>query len=964
MKTPLVPFLSIVFCYCFWKHNSFHITGVYGQIVEDQNQLLLQLKNSLKFKHEKSRKLVSWNSITNGCEWNGVYCDEGQVVGLDLSGESINGGFDNSSSLFSLQNLQTLNLSGNNFSSEIPSGFNKLKNLTYLNLSYAGFVGQIPIEISSLTRLVTLDISSFSFLLRQPLKLENFDLQMLVQNLTMIGQLYMDGVSVSAQGKEWCNALLQLHSLMELSMSNCNLTGPLDPSLIRLGNLSVIRLDQNNLSSPVPANFANFPNLTTLRLSSCGLTGNFPKKIFQISTLSDIDLSFNKDLYGSLPLFPVNGLLRTLTVSNTRFSGALPASISNLTQLSILDLNNCHFNGTLPSSMSRLRELTYMDLSINNFTGPIPSLNMSKNLVHLDFSHNDFTGSITSLHLEDLRELVLIDLQDNLLNGILPSSLFSLPLLRSIRLSNNIFQGQLEEFSNISFSKLETLDLSSNSLIGPVPTSFFFLTSLKVLQLSFNKLNGTIKLDDIHRLANLSTLALSHNGLSIDTNDEGVGHVSSFPKMTSVELASCNLTEFPSFLRNQSQITTLDLSSNYIKGSIPTWSWQLYSLAQLNLSHNLLSNSEGPVKNASSKLSILDLHSNQLQGKLPIFAVQATYLDYSSNNFSFTVPADVGSSLPSAIFLSLSDNSLGGSIPLSLCNNSNLLVLDVSYNLFNGTIPDIPDKFPVSCTLRTLDVNSNLLQGTIPKSLANCRSLEVLDLGNNQVDDGFPYFLNTISTLRVMVLRGNKFHGQIQCTHSNGTWHMLQIVDLAFNNFSGLLPGKCFKTWNAMMLDEYHDGSKLNHIGSQKKEYLKHVQILDLNLTGLMYQLEWVLGLEQVRLCLLYLFLERLKKWSNNKIDRVLLILLPMLSLTWIPIADDETDEDTKENSDKEEDYDYNAEQDNLVHQRFRGRYCVLCSKLDISKKKAIHDPKCTCYASPPISKSAYPEPHYSHSHT
>ncbi|KAL2330706.1 hypothetical protein Fmac_018287 [Flemingia macrophylla] len=811
MRNPHVPFLSIAFCYYFWMHHSIYFTRVSGTIFKDQQRSLLKLKNRLKFEHERLRKLVSWNSSTDGCEWRGVTCDEeGHVIGLDLSGESIYGGFDNSSSLFSLQNLQTLNLVGNNFSSKVPSGFNKLKNLTYLNLSYAGFVGQIPIEISYLTRLVTLDISSVSFLFGQPLKLENFDLQTLVQNLTMIRQFYMDGVIVTAKANEWCNALLKLVSLQEQSMSNCNLSGPLVSSLTRLVNLSIISLDKNNLSSPVPETFANFPNLTTLHLCSCGLTGKFPEKI------------------------SVNGLLRKLIVSHTRFSGALPASISNLTQLSMLVLSNCHFNRTLPSSMSRLGELTYMDLSNNDFTGPIPSLNMSKNLMHLDFSHNDFMGSITSLHLESLRELVVLDLHENLLNGSLPSSLFSLPLLQTIRLSDNIFQGQLEEFFNISFSKLETLDLSNNNLEGPLPPSFFSLTSLKVLQLSFNELNGTIKLDEIHRLANLRTLALSHNDLSIDTNYEGVGHVSSFPKMATVELASCNLIEFPSFLRNQSEIRTLDLSSNYIKGYIPTWIWQLDSLAQLNLSHNSLSNSEEPVKNTSSKLSLLDLHSNQLPGKLPIFAVHAIYLDYSSNNFSFTIPTDVATSLSSAIFLSLSDNSLAGSIPRSLCNNSSMLVLDVSYNLFNGAIPEcltqsetfvvlnlqhnkfhgsIPDKFPVSCTLRTLDLNSNLLHGTIPKSLANCRSLEVLDFGNNQVDDGFPYFLDTISTLRVVVLRGNKLRGQIQCTRSNSTWHVLQIIDLAFNNFNGLLPGNCLKTWRAMMLDEYYDGLKLNHIG-------------------------------------------------------------------------------------------------------------------------------------------------------
>ncbi|KAL2958043.1 hypothetical protein AAZX31_18G185500 [Glycine max] len=153
MRIPHVPFLSFIFCYCFLIHHSVYYTGVKAQIVEDQQQSLLKLKNSLKFETNKSTKLVSWNPSVDFCEWRGVACDEdGQVTGLDLSGESIYGGFDNSSTLFSLQNLQILNLSANNFSSEIPSGFNKLKNLTYLNLSHAGFVGQIPTEISYLTR--------------------------------------------------------------------------------------------------------------------------------------------------------------------------------------------------------------------------------------------------------------------------------------------------------------------------------------------------------------------------------------------------------------------------------------------------------------------------------------------------------------------------------------------------------------------------------------------------------------------------------------------------------------------------------------------------------------------------------------------------------------------------------------------------------------------------------------------
>ncbi|CAJ1807203.1 unnamed protein product [Sphenostylis stenocarpa] len=384
-----------------------------------------------------------------------------------------------------MQSLQKLDLSANEFSCEIPSGFSKLKNLTYLNLS--------------------------------------------------------------------------------------NLSGPLDPSLIRLHNLSIIRLDQNNLSSPVPETFANFSKLTTLHLSSCELTGIFPEKIFQVATLSEIDLSFNPYLNGSLPELPLNGPLQTLIVSGTGFSGSIPASVNNLWQLSIIDLSHCHFNGRLPSSISRLRELTYLDLSFNNFTGPIPSLNMSLNLIHLDLSHNYFTGSIASIHLDGLKYLLQIDLQGNFFNGSLPSTLFFLPLLRSIRLSNNNFQGQLNHVSNISHSMLEILDLSCNDLEGSIPTYIFYLRSLSVLKLSSNNLNGTLKLDLIQRLENLTTLAFSHNNFSVDTNLSDVGFMSSFHKMRRVELASCSLIEVPTFLRNQSNITTIDLSSNHIRGSIPTW---------------------------------------------------------------------------------------------------------------------------------------------------------------------------------------------------------------------------------------------------------------------------------------------------------------------------------------------------------------------------------------------------------
>ncbi|KHN20332.1 hypothetical protein glysoja_034715 [Glycine soja] len=65
---------------------------------------------------------------------------------------------------------------------------------------------------------------------RQPQKLESLELQNFVQSFSRIRQLYMDGVSIK-WGQDWYNALLPLLSLEELSMSNCNLSGPLNSSL-------------------------------------------------------------------------------------------------------------------------------------------------------------------------------------------------------------------------------------------------------------------------------------------------------------------------------------------------------------------------------------------------------------------------------------------------------------------------------------------------------------------------------------------------------------------------------------------------------------------------------------------------------------------------------------------------------------------------------------------------------------
>ncbi|KAK7390209.1 hypothetical protein VNO78_25508 [Psophocarpus tetragonolobus] len=634
-------------------------------------------------------------------------------------------------------------------------------------------------EISQLSRLVTLNLSNL-FMLTE-LKIQN--LGKFVRNFTSIRPLYLDSVTISSAGLEWHAALLQIPTLQELSMAEYNLSGPLLSSLTRLENLSVIRLDRNNFSSAVPETFANFRNLTSLSLVFSELIGMFPPKIFQITSLSVIDISHNYNLHGFFPEFPLNGSLQKLLVSET----------------------------------------SLYDLSSNNSTGSIQTLGMCKKLQSMILFDNSFSGAIPSDIFEDLVNLSDISLHNNFFTGMIPSFIFTLPSVHQVYLSNNEFEGQLHNFSN-AFSPIQWLDLSGNHLEGSIPISLFQLTNLHELKLSFNKFSGTIELNMLSKLGNLTTLDISYNNLTLIDASTLMTPFPLLPMLSSVRLASCKLTSFPQFLKNHS-LMDIDLSNNHIVGTIPQWIWKSKFLNYINLSCNYLTDWEEPIFNNLSSLTTLDFHSNILHGPLPTLPESIIYLDFSSNNLTSVISSKIGKYLEWTLFLSFASNNLNGNIPESICSAPNLEVLDLSNNSLTGTIPkcliamngtlsvlDLGrnklngtiDFLPGSCSLRTLHLNGNALQGKLPKYLASCTMLEILDVGENQLHGHFPCWLKNISTVRILILRSNELHGSLICGGTKVLWPHLQIFDLASNNFGGRIPLSFFEHWKAIIADEYN----------------------------------------------------------------------------------------------------------------------------------------------------------------
>ncbi|XXG72717.1 hypothetical protein AAC387_Pa07g1752 [Persea americana] len=643
--------------------------------------------------------------------------------------------------------------------------------------------------------LVSLDLSSNN------LKLKNPNLTTLIGNLSSLQELFLDWVEISEEhGGKWSQVIsIAMPSLQRLSLRYCGLQGPIDASLFQIPDLSQLSLDGSNLSIVVPDFLSDSSALTSLTLSDCGLYGEISKSIFLRSNLQNLDVSDNPHLTIDFLEFPQNKALRSLFLGNTTFQKRLLDSINNLKFLKELSAPNCNLSGSLPSSIANLIQLEYMDLSSNNFSGTLPSS------YGVEFKH-----------------LISLYLYNNSLEGAIPSSLFSHPTLRYLDLSYNQFSGYLPNSHNESSSMLEGIYLNNNKLQGAIPRLVFELTKLRYLSLSDNNFSGTIALDMFKNFKNFSSLDLSDNWLSV-INSNGSPHLIPSSQMFGLYLRSCNISEFPNILQNLNQLYFLDLSKNKIHGEIPTWIWEVGngSLYQLNLSNNFLGSFEHPLPEfSSSGLQIVDLHSNKLQGSLPVLSHQVFFHDYSNNNFSSIIPDTIN--FTSARYFFLSGNNVSGEIPSSICEAHLLEVLDLSRNNFSGNIPTclgrigdslkilnlqrnafqgiVPDTFKKECTLRTLNLGSNELEGPLPKSLANCKTLEVIDLGNNHLNDTFPFWFDSSSYLRILILRSNKFYGPIGLSHAkNSSFQFLQIFDISSNSFVGIVPPDFFLNWKLMV---------------------------------------------------------------------------------------------------------------------------------------------------------------------
>ncbi|XP_021759201.1 receptor like protein 30-like [Chenopodium quinoa] len=307
-----------------------------------------------------------------------------------------------------------------------------------------------------------------------------------------------------------------------------------DLSLERLVNnlsrLTHLYLDMVDISSEVPLSLSNRTSLKAISLGFCDLLGEFPTSLL-LPKLKEISLIYNPELGGYLHEFHSNSPLCILDLCGTKFCGELPSSIGNLTDLIVLGLAHNYFS-ELPQSIMNLTHLNRLYLSNMVDVGNAGILKswLSKLNLLTDLMLSKMNLGIEIMPtLSNFTRLHFLSLQNNLLTEPLPSWLMNL-------------------------TQLGALDLLGNQFQGPIPPWISYLINLHTLTLSFN---GTVdKFDPFFMLPKLRYLKLT--GVSL-TFPQNICTNSSLLKLHILSLESCNLTEFPKFLRCQDELRELYL---------------------------------------------------------------------------------------------------------------------------------------------------------------------------------------------------------------------------------------------------------------------------------------------------------------------------------------------------------------------------------------------------------------------
>lgn len=199
----------------------------------------------------------------------------------------------------------------------------------------------------------------------------------------------------------------------------------------------------------------------------------------------------------------------------------------------------------------------------------------------------------------------------------------------------------------------------------------------------------------------------------------------------------------------------------------------------------------------------LNLRNNKLTGELPLTLQNNSdlfMLDIGENQFNGYIPKWIGKTFPNLVILSLRSNSFNGHIPDELCELSSLQILDLGVNNLSGEIPTCFQNLTAMATKpndtdAVIDyfvdgefIRNELLvmKGRVREYSTILSLVTTMDLSNNNLIGNIPKELTNLAGLQSLNLSGNSLRGNMP--FHIGDIKMLESLDVSRNHLSGSIP--------------------------------------------------------------------------------------------------------------------------------------------------------------------------------